>query len=78
MKKRLTDRWSIIKRSRANIALLAAGCLLVLLSPIWRFAIAPAVKVVANDYDELYFYEGNMTTFVNAPSLPALPGGRPL
>ena len=77
MRKNLVERWRAIKRSRANLALLIAGCVLLVLALAWRFAIAPSVKVVASDFDQLYFYEGTLTTYINPPGLPVPAGGMP-
>ncbi len=43
-----------------NLALVIAGCVLVIMSPIWRLVVAPALKVVAGDFDFVYFYEGSL------------------
>lgn len=77
MKKKLLDRWEAIKKSRANVALLIAGCVLVALALAWPFAIAPSIKVVATDFDQLYFYEGTLTTYINPPGQPIPAGGMP-
>ena len=77
MRKNLIERWRAINRNRANLALLIAGCVLLVLALAWRFAIAPSVKVVASDFDQLYFYEGTLTTYINPPGLPVPAGGMP-
>lgn len=73
---RLEERWRAIRRSRANLALVIAGGALIVMSPVWHFAVAPAIRVVANDFDSLYTYEGTLTTFVNPPGQPGV-GGTP-
>lgn len=62
-----------MKALKANIVLLVAGCVLVVLAGLWRVAIAPAIRIVAGDFDSLYFYEGTDTVAVAAPGQPALP-----
>lgn len=59
-----SDRWRAAVKNRSNAALLVAGALLVLLAVAWRFAIAPALKVVPGDIDQLLSYEGAATLFV--------------
>lgn len=78
MSKRINSWWKRVKVSRANLVLLAAGCLLLLMAPIWRFIAAPAIRVVAGDFDLLYFSEGTLTTYVNPPGSPAVPTDEPL
>jgi hypothetical protein len=77
MKKRLNKRWRAVRKSRANLALLIAGCALLALALAWRFAIAPSIKVVATDFNQLYYYEGNLTTYMNPPGKPVPAGGIP-
>ena len=50
--------------SRANLALVVGGAALIVMSPVWSFVVAPAIRVVANDFDSLYTFEGTLTTFV--------------
>jgi hypothetical protein len=77
MRNKLIERWRAIKKSKANLALVIAGCVLIVLALAWHFAIAPSIKVVASDFDQLYFYEGTLTTYVNPPGRPAPAGGMP-
>ena len=77
MRKKLLDRWGGVKKSRANLALLIVGCVLLALALAWRFAIAPSVKIVATDFDRLNFYEGTLTTYINPPGEPIPAGGLP-
>jgi hypothetical protein len=58
IRKYLLSRWRRIRSSRANLALLAAGVLLVLLAVLWRLAVAPALKVVRTDFDDLRAFRG--------------------
>jgi len=67
---RLSSRWSLVTKSRANLVLVVVGCVLILMSQIWRFAVAPALKEVAGDYDQLAFYEGKLEYFALAPTWP--------
>lgn len=74
---RLSRRWTGIRKSKANLVLVAAGCLLLVLSAAWRLAIAPAIRVVATDFDQLLYYEGTLTSYVGGPGVPAPSGGEP-
>jgi hypothetical protein len=67
-----SGRWLSAKSKRSNLALIIAGIALVLLSPLWRFAIAPAIKVVPTDLDLLRFYDGVLVEYVRAPAQPAV------
>ena len=58
------------------MALVAIGCVLVLLAISWRLAIAPALKVVPTNIDLLLFYDGTFTNFVNPPGQPVV-GAKP-
>ena len=49
-----------MRASAANTALVIIGCLLVIMAPVWLGIIAPALKVVAGDFDYVYFYEGTL------------------
>ncbi len=74
----LQKRWRAVKRMRANLLLVAAGIALILVAPIWRFAVAPALKVVATDMEQVLQYEGVLTYFVNPPDrqVPGAPPSR--
>lgn len=68
IKARLKERWRAIRLSRANLALVIAGAALIIMSPVWRFGVAPAIKVVANDFDSLYSFDGTATAFLTPMS----------
>lgn len=65
--KGLSARWRAVKSQRANLALFIIGLALIVLAPTWRFAVAPAIKLVATDTDRISFYPGTLTTYVAAP-----------
>lgn len=44
----------------ANAVLVVVGTVLIIVSAAWRFAVAPALKVVASDFDNFYSYEGEI------------------
>ncbi|HEY5531204.1 MAG TPA: porin PorA family protein [Candidatus Anoxymicrobiaceae bacterium] len=71
------SRWKAIKRQRSNSALVIAGCALILLAFAWRLAIAPALKVVPTNIDELLYLNGTITNFVNPPGQPATGSAQP-
>lgn len=77
VKKRFLSRWRAIRKIRANLVLTVVGFLLLLLSLAWWLAIAPALKVVATDFDQLYTYDGTLTTYINPPGEPAPSSGQP-
>jgi len=70
------SRWSRLKSQRANLALFTIGLVLIVLSPIWRFTIAPAVRIVATDQDRISFYSGTLADYVRAPGQPPV-GAQP-
>ncbi|MHB8895447.1 MAG: porin PorA family protein [Candidatus Geothermincolia bacterium] len=72
----LSARWRAVKSQKANLALLIIGLALIILSPLWRFAVAPAIKIVATDFDRISFYGGTLTTYVRPPGQPPV-GPRP-
>jgi len=76
IRKRRAERWRAIRKSKANLAPVITGCMLLVLAFAWRFAIAPSIKVVAGDFDQLYFYEGVLTTYINPPGRPAPAGAK--
>lgn len=72
----MPGRWKQIKSHRANLILFVAALVLIVLAPLWRLAIAPALKVVPTDLDLLRFYNGSLFQYVRAPGQPP-PGPRP-
>jgi hypothetical protein len=70
-------RWKAIKRQRSNSVLVIAGCALILLAFAWRLAIAPALKVVPTNIDELLYLNGTITNFVNPPGQQATGSAQP-
>jgi len=70
-------RWKVIKRQRSNSTLVIAGCALILLAFAWRLAIAPALKVVPTNIDELLYLNGTITNFVNPPGQLAAGSAQP-
>ncbi len=46
-----------------NAVLVIVGLTLIALSAAWRFAVAPALKVVASDFDNFYSYDGKVSIF---------------
>jgi hypothetical protein len=63
----LSMRWRAVKSHRANLALFIIGLVLIVMAPVWRFAVAPAIKVVATDFDRITFSAGTLATYVNPP-----------
>lgn len=61
-----------MRASAANTALVIIGCLLVITAPVWRLGIAPALKVVATDFDYIYFYDGSLDVYTGG-ALSAIP-----
>ena len=66
----MSSRWQRIKASKANLVLFGVGILLIVLSGLWRFTIAPAVKVVATDIDLVRFDTGHYSLFAMPPGQP--------
>ncbi len=69
-------RWRDARSQKANLVLLIAGLVLVILAPLWRFAVAPALKIVATDTDRMIFYTGTLTRYLR-PEGEALTGTEP-
>lgn len=67
-----SSRWRAVRSQKANLALFIIGLCLIALAPVWRFAVAPAIKLVATDFDRISFYSGTLTTYVRAPGQPAV------
>ncbi|MBN1289448.1 MAG: DUF3068 domain-containing protein [Actinobacteria bacterium] len=72
LKKRLAVRISAVRKIEANLALVIAGLLLLLLAPCWRFVVAPSLKVVPTDFDLFYKYPGTLTRYANPPGDPVI------
>ncbi|HEY5494998.1 MAG TPA: porin PorA family protein [Candidatus Anoxymicrobiaceae bacterium] len=66
----MSSRWQRIKASKANLVLFVVGIFLIVLSGLWRFTIAPAIKVVATDFDLVRFDTGHYSVFVRPPGQP--------
>ncbi len=66
----MSSRWRGVKSSKANLVLFTVGIFLIVLSGLWRFTIAPAIRVVATDLDLVRFYDGNLSVFVRPPGQP--------
>lgn len=75
--KRLTSRYEKIKNMKANLILVVAGIVLILLAPLWRLAIAPSIKIVPTDFNLLRQYSGTLTEYANPPGEPVI-GQTPL
>jgi Porin PorA len=65
-----SERLRALRRHRANLVLVVAGCVLILLSPVWRFAVATALKVEPTDLEQVLYYDGSLTDYVNPPGQP--------
>jgi hypothetical protein len=72
----MSGRWKQIKSQKANLILFIAALILILLAPLWRLAVAPALKVVPTDIDLLRFYSGSLFTYVRPPGQPPV-GAQP-
>ena len=70
--KAITSRWRAVRNLKSNLVLVVVGCLLVLLAVAWRLAIAPALKVEPTDFDQILFYDGTLTQYVNPPGQPVV------
>ncbi len=50
----------LLSLETASAILVIAGAVLIVLSAAWRFAVAPALKIVSSDFDNFYSYEGEV------------------
>lgn len=75
--KSFASRLRAVRSHRSNLALVAAGCVLLLLAFAWRFAIAPALKVEPTDIDQVLYYDGVLGNYINPPGQPAI-GAQPV
>lgn len=66
------NRAKRIRGSRANLALAAAGCALLLLAPLWRLAVAPALQTEPTDIERVLYYDGTLTRHAEPPDRPAI------
>lgn len=66
----MSARWRAVKESKANLVLFVAGIFLIVLSGLWRFTIAPAIKVVPTDIDQVRFYDGHLSVYLTPPDRP--------
>ena len=66
----MSSRWRGVKSNKANLVLFTVGIFLIVLSGLWRFTIAPAIRVVATDLDLVRFYDGHLSDFVRPPGQP--------
>lgn len=57
--------------------LLGAGCVLVLLALSWRVAIAPALEVVPTNTENVLYFDGTLTSYLNPPGQPPV-GNQPV
>lgn len=71
------SRSRAVGSSRANLALVVAGCLLVLLAPAWRLAVAPALRIVPTDIEQVLYYDGTLTRHSDPVGGPPA-GGEPV
>jgi hypothetical protein len=67
---KISARWHAIKKLRANLVLVCAGCVLVLLGLSWRVAIAPALEVVPTNTEKVLYFDGTLTSYLNPPGQP--------
>jgi Porin PorA len=66
----ISARWHAIKKLRSNLVLVGAGCVLVLLALSWRVAIAPALEVVPTNIENVLYFDGTLTSYLNPPGQP--------
>jgi hypothetical protein len=65
-----------LKRSGASIAAIAIGLILVVLAPVWRWAIAPQFIKIPDNIDITSRYEGTLRLFVDPQKMVLYPKGK--
>lgn len=60
-------------RSKAGIALLIIGLVILIMAPVFKWGIGPALIKVPDTLDTLSVYDGTLTLFVDPSSLTVLP-----
>jgi hypothetical protein len=63
----ISGRWRRVKSQKSNLILFVAAVILIVMAPLWRLAVAPALKVVPTDIDLLRFYNGSLFRYVRPP-----------
>src|SRR5665811_469410 len=64
-----------LRRSRAGLALVVTGCILLLLAPAWRLVIAPLFIRLPDDLEVIGAYTGKMTLFAERQTSKFYPPG---
>jgi len=65
-----------MKFSKASIAVIIIGVVLIILAPVWRWAIAPQFIKVPDDLNITSVYEGTLTLYANPQKMTLLPEGQ--
>jgi len=65
-----------MKRYRFGIILLIIGVIIVVMAPIWKWAIAPSFLKLPCDIDITPVYEGTLKLYVNQEAMTLLPEGK--
>ena len=60
-------------RSKVGLVILIIGLVLLILTPIWKFAIGPALVKVPDTIDTTSVYDGTLTLYVDPGSFTLLP-----
>lgn len=62
-----------VKRSKAGLALIIIGVILIGLAPIWKWVIGPMFVQIPDDIETTSIYEGTLTLYANPETLTLLP-----
>jgi hypothetical protein len=62
-----------MKRSKAALVILIIGLVILILAPIWKWAIAPSLVKVPDNIDVTSIYDGMLTLNIDPTSLAVLP-----
>lgn len=65
-----------MRKSRAGLALVVTGCILLLLAPAWRLGIAPLFLRLPDDLEVIGAYTGKMTLFAERETSKFYPPGQ--
>jgi len=67
-----------VKRSRAGLVLVIIGVIIVVLAPVWKWAVAPQVVKLPDTLDVTSVYEGTLSLYIDPSTLAPLPPDTPV
>jgi hypothetical protein len=65
-----------LRLSRASIIVIVIGALLVIMAPVWKWAIGPQFVRLPTDLDTSFSYDGTLKVYANPQTMTLLPAGQ--